>query len=76
VIPVKTFSDQRQYWTTHYRMQTEFNIEIEKDPHKRCMKVTALPLSFDWKLKFVFLAHFYSRKYEIKLESGNEPHPL
>jgi hypothetical protein len=37
------------------------------------MEVTALLPSFNWKLK---LTHFYSRKCEMKLESGKEPHPL
>jgi hypothetical protein len=40
------------------------------------MEVTALPPSFDLWKKNEFLAHFYSREYEMKLESGKEPHPL
>jgi hypothetical protein len=30
-------------------------------------EVTALPPSFDWKLKIEFLTHFYSRNYEDKI---------
>jgi hypothetical protein len=37
------------------------------------MEVTVLSPSFDWKLKSV---HFYSKKYEIKVESDKEHHPL
>jgi hypothetical protein len=40
------------------------------------MKVTVIPPSFDYWNENEFLVHFYSRKYEIKLESGNYPHPL
>jgi hypothetical protein len=39
------------------------------------MEVTALPPSFDYFNINEFLAHFYSRKYEMILESGKEPHP-
>jgi hypothetical protein len=39
-------------------------------------EVTALPPSFDWKLKIVFLAHFYTRNAKMELGSGKEPHPL
>jgi hypothetical protein len=40
------------------------------------MEVTALPPSFDWKIKIVFLAHFYHKNSKMKLGSGKEPHPL
>jgi hypothetical protein len=38
--------------------------------------VTAHPPSFDWKLKIVFLAHFYTRNAKMELGSDKEPHPL
>jgi hypothetical protein len=39
------------------------------------MEFIALPPSFDYWNENEFLAHFYSKKYEIKLESGKEPRP-
>jgi hypothetical protein len=39
------------------------------------MEVTVLPPLFYGKLKIEFLTHFYSRKCEMKLKSGNEPQP-
>jgi hypothetical protein len=57
--------------STNKMRQTDFSIEVQQDC-TRSTEVTVLPLSFDWKLK---LAHFYSRKYEIKVGSGKEPQP-
>jgi hypothetical protein len=38
-------------------------------------EVTVLPSSFYYWNGNKFLAHFYCRKYEIKLGSGKESHP-
>jgi hypothetical protein len=47
-----------------------------KQVYNRSTKVTALPPSFDWNENLVLgTLHFYSRKYEMKLGSGEEPQP-
>jgi hypothetical protein len=38
-------------------------------------EVTVHPLSFDWKLKIEFLAHFYTRNTKMKLRRGKESYP-
>jgi hypothetical protein len=57
--------------STNKMRQTDFSIEVQQDC-TRFTEVTALPPLFDWKLK---LAHFYSRKYKIKVGSRKEPQP-
>jgi hypothetical protein len=56
--------------------KTTFSIEEQLEDN-RSTEVTTLHSSFDWNKKNykLFMAHFYSRKYEMMLESGKEPHP-
>jgi hypothetical protein len=46
-----------------------FLIENQQE-YNQFMEVTVISPSFDLKTKNVFLTHFYSKKYEIKLVSG------
>jgi hypothetical protein len=55
-------------------MKNKFLIEEQQD-YNGSMEVTILPPSFDYWNKNEFLAHFYSKKYEMKLRSGKQPHP-
>jgi hypothetical protein len=54
-------------------MQKGFFIELKQNSYTT--DVTVLPPSFNLKLLIEFLTHFYSRKCEMKLGSGKEPHP-
>jgi hypothetical protein len=54
-------------------MQKGFFIELKQNSYTT--DVTVLPPSFNLKLLIEFLAHFYSRKCEMKLVSGKELHP-
>jgi hypothetical protein len=59
--------------STNQMRKTGFSIEVQQD-YTRSTEVTALPPSFDWKLK---LAHFYYRKYEMeKWEVTRSSNPL
>jgi hypothetical protein len=56
------------------KMQDSFSLNSTKI--HIITEVTVLSPSFNEKLKIKFMAHFYSRKYEMKLESGKDPNPL
>jgi hypothetical protein len=71
----KITSAQRKKWTAQ-RMQHKFFSWNQNKIYIQPTEVTALPSSFNYWNENKFLTHFYSRKYEMKLESGKEPNPL
>jgi hypothetical protein len=49
---------------------------MKQQDYNRSTEFTVLPPSFDYLNENEFLVQFYSSKYEIKLESGKQSHPL